>query len=128
MFSFISKFRNKLHKFKQYNSYKHLLKDYKLEDINFMSSIKKVLIFKHSKECIISRKSMDEFIKFYKFNPDRFYYIVVDVIENRDLSKKIADDYKIIHQSPQTLLIQNNKCIYNESHSNINFNDINKSY
>jgi bacillithiol system protein YtxJ len=42
----------------------------------------------------------------------------------RKISNQIADDFNIIHASPQILVIKNGKCIYNTSHNNINWKNI----
>jgi len=128
MFQIFKKIKQKLSDNKQYNSYKHLLKNYSLSDINFLSQNNKVLILKHSPRCIVSKTIMKEFIKFYEGNKDRFYYVVIDVIENRNISNQISENYKIIHQSPQILLIENEECIYSEDRDEINFNKIDNDF
>jgi len=113
---------------KKDNDYKHLLKDYSINDISYYSSNIPFLIFKHSERCIVSKTVMKDFMVFYKHNPDRFVYMVVNVIENRKLSNEIAEEYKVIHQSPQVLIIKNGKCLFNESHNNINFNHVDQNF
>jgi bacillithiol system protein YtxJ len=105
-------------------SYKEFIKNYNIEDISYYSFHKPIIILKHSERCIVSKTVMKDFIKFYKNNPDKFAYIVVDVIDNRILSNKIADKFNVIHQSPQLLIIKNDVCAFYESHNNINFNDV----
>ena len=121
--SLSSKIENKID-----NDYTHLLKDYTINDISYYSSHMPFLIFKHSERCIVSRTMMKDFMKFYQYNPDRFIYMVVDVVENRKLSNEIAEAYKVIHQSPQILLIKNGQCLFNESHNNINFNHVDHNF
>ena len=128
MLNFFQKLKQKIQLKKQENSYEHLLKKYSLNDINFMSENKKVLILKHSSRCIVSQTVMKEFMKLYTSNTEKFYYIVVDVINNRALSNQISEHYKIIHQSPQVIIIQKGKCVYNESHEKINFNEVDKNF
>lgn len=128
---FISNLFIKISNFLSYkidNDYIHLLKDYTINDISYYSSHIPFLIFKHSERCIVSRTMMKDFMKFYQYNPDRFIYMVVDVIENRKLSNEIAQAYKVIHQSPQILLIKNGQCLFNESHNNINFNHVEQNF
>ena len=43
----------------------------------------------------------------------------LDLIRYRTISNKIADDFKVYHESPQVLVIRNGECIYDESHSGI---------
>jgi bacillithiol system protein YtxJ len=85
-----------------------------IEDINngdlFNSNC---VIFKHSKRCIISRMVLK-----------RFY--LVDVINQRDISNKIATHFDLNHESPQLLLIKSNTLIHSASHSDISFKDLDK--
>ena len=124
MFKFLKQIFNKKENF----PYKDLLKKYSIQDINFMSIDKKFIILKHSERCIVSRTIMKDFMKFYNANQNRFYFIVVDVIDNRILSNSISEYYKIIHQSPQLIVIDNGKSVFFESHNEINFNDIDHNF
>ena len=124
MFNFFKKIKTE----SQEKSYNHLIKKYTVNDIDFLSNSKKVLIIKHSSRCIVSRTVMNQYMKLYNSNPDKFYYLVVDVIESRLLSNEISEKYKIIHQSPQVLIIDNGICVYSESHDKINFNEIDKNF
>jgi len=50
------------------------------------------------------------------------YYL--DLIAFRDVSNEIAQKYQIAHESPQVLIIENGKCVYDNSHININYQDL----
>lgn len=128
MFNFFKKFKQKIETKNQENSYEHLLKKYTVNDIDFMSGLKNVLILKHSPRCIVSKTIMKQFMTLYLSPSEKFYYLVVDVIDNRILSNEIAEKYKIIHQSPQALVISNGKCVYCESQNEINFNEIAENF
>ena len=52
----------------------------------------------------------------------KLYFL--DLINHRDLSDKIAAHYNIQHESPQILIISNEKCIYDVSHFGIDYQDI----
>ncbi len=126
--TFISNLINKKTDNIKDNYYKNLVKDYTIQDISYYSSKIPFLIFKHSERCIVSKTVIKDFMLFYKYNPDRFVYMVIDVLENRKLSNEIAEEYKVIHQSPQILLIRDGKCLFNESHNNINFNHVDQNF
>ena len=51
-----------------------------------------------------------------------FYFL--DLLKYRSLSNKIAEDFEVNHESPQVLLIKNATCVYDESHSGIQMNEI----
>ena len=46
------------------------------------------------------------------------YYL--DLLNYREISNQIADEFEVIHQSPQILLIKNGKAVSNASHEGIN--------
>ncbi len=92
-----------------------------LEQIKETSHQKTQLIFKHSTRCIISKMALKNFESDFLLNEVIDAYFL-DLIAQRDISNKIADDFGIEHQSPQILLIKDGKVVYNESHEGIDAN------
>ena len=95
---------------------------HQLEELNKNSLHTPQIIFKHSTRCSISSviKNRMERSK----APEGIPFHIVDLIKFRPISNQIAQDYHIEHQSPQILVIVNGKCIYDESHSGIDMQDI----
>jgi len=93
-----------------------------LNNITELSVTKPQVIFKHSTRCSISSvaKSRLERAKM----PDNIDFYYLDLISHKDISAKIAADFSVFHESPQVLLIKNGECVYDESHSGINMDDI----
>ena len=91
------------------------------EIINDSVTIPQV-IFKHSTRCATSAMAKNRLDKNSAPAGINFYFL--DLIKHRDLSNKIADYFKVYHQSPQVLVIKNGKCVFNESHSGIVFDEI----
>lgn len=89
-----------------------------LEDIQTLSNVKPVVIFKHSTRCSISRMALKQFEREYDLEEtvDAFF---LDLIEHRDVSNEIANRFNVYHESPQLILIKNGKAVYNVSHSDI---------
>lgn len=86
---------------------------------------KRALIFKNSSMCGISRLTLGEFRKFAgEINADITCYIV-QVIENRELSQKIAELTGILHQSPQAIYIKDGIPVWNASHMSITYKELN---
>jgi len=50
------------------------------------------------------------------------YYL--DLIRYREVSNFITDEFSIPHQSPQALLIKDEKCVYDASHLDIRVDDL----
>ena len=51
-----------------------------------------------------------------------FYFL--DLLKHRSLSNQIAEDFAVTHESPQILLIKNTECVYEESHSGIQMDEL----
>lgn len=88
---------------------------------SFDSSLKGLLLFKHSTRCSISDIAIDRLERTWNIPSEILPVYFLDLIAYRALSNKIASDYAVIHESPQVLIIKNGKCIYTTSHSNISF-------
>lgn len=96
-----------------------------LSEIDEISKNTPVLIFKHSTRCSISSASLHRLERHWdesKGDVIRPYFL--DLIAHRDISNAVAERYGVMHQSPQVLLIQEGKCIYNNSHFGISFEEI----
>lgn len=93
-----------------------------LQEIISNSSSKPQVIFKHSTRCSISSMAKNRLDK--KDNPDGMDFYYLDLIRHRNISNKIASDFNVTHQSPQVLVINHGKCVYDESHSGIIMDDI----
>jgi bacillithiol system protein YtxJ len=48
----------------------------------------------------------------------------LDLISFREISNKIAEQFKVHHESPQMLLIKNGECIYETSHGEISAEEL----
>lgn len=78
-----------------------------------------VVIFKHSIRCSISSMAINRIERSWKADHTKAYYL--DLINYRDISNKVAEVFGIQHQSPQILVIENGKCIYDDSHMAIHY-------
>jgi bacillithiol system protein YtxJ len=99
-----------------------------LKQIIQESKTQRVLIYKHSTRCSISSMALARLERAWneqdmrKIKP---YYL--DLIAFRNLSSEIAQRYQVEHESPQVLVIENNACIYTESHNGIRYDEL-KAY
>ncbi len=104
----------------------NLTKIEQLDEIVERSKTKTQIIFKHSTRCGISRMVMNQFKKEYKLadNEADLYYL--DLLNFRDISASIAEKFKVMHESPQLLVIKNGTVVAFDSHSGINNLDLGK--
>jgi bacillithiol system protein YtxJ len=91
-----------------------------LEELKEISKLKKVLIFKHSTRCGISRMVLKQFESDYRVDGDNVAFYYLDLIAHRDVSNAIADQFGVTHQSPQLLVLENGVCTKHASHYGIN--------
>ncbi len=96
-----------------------------LANIDELSASQPILIFKHSTTCSISAMALNRIESNWK---DEFELkakpYILDLLANRSISNEIASRYGVIHESPQVLIIENGKSVYDESHSGIRLNDV----
>ncbi|MDZ7615147.1 MAG: bacillithiol system redox-active protein YtxJ [Flavobacteriaceae bacterium] len=93
------------------------LSDLKL--IKQESNKKKVLIFKHSTRCGTSRMVLRSFeTKLTELNKNyELYYL--DLLQYRAISNAIEAEFQVKHESPQLLIIENEKAVNSAAHYDI---------
>ena len=98
----------------------------KLENIDQLNTIIEdsfftpQLIFKHSTRCSVSRFVLNEFKSSYGFSEVDFTAYFLDLLRYREISNAIANQFDVVHQSPQLLVIKNGKAVAHASHENVN--------
>ena len=97
-----------------------------LDTLIKLSKTKPVLIFKHSTRCGISRMALKSFEKQYDLSTDQIELYFLDLLNYRGLSDEIATRFHILHQSPQVIVLQNEKVVYHDSHYQISVEQIKK--
>lgn len=93
-----------------------------IEQIKNNSSEKPQVIFKHSTRCSISTMAKSRLERSEFPSGIDFHYL--DLLKYRSLSNLIAEEFKVAHASPQVLLIKNGVCVYDESHSGIDMQEL----
>ena len=93
-----------------------------LETAKEQSKKQPVVIFKHSTRCSISSMAKNRLEREEEAENTLFYYL--DLIRYRKISDKIADEFRVHHESPQILILKNGECVYDESHNGISMQDI----
>lgn len=89
-----------------------------LNEIINVSVTKPVAIFKHSTRCSVSRMALRQFENEFDLS-DKVTLYFLDLLNHRDVSNEIAIRFGVEHQSPQLILINNGKAVYDASHSSI---------
>ena len=100
----------------------HLDSEEKLAEATNASRAKPIVLFKHSTTCSISNTALNRLERNWNSEDiadTQAYYL--DLLSYRQLSRQIAEKFQVEHQSPQVLIIQNEKSVYDTSHFDINY-------
>ena len=96
-----------------------------LRDVNTFNQLvhesteKPLVIFKHSTRCPISSMALDRFNDAASEIAAESNLVMIDVIDYRPTSLHLADALGVMHQSPQVLVVHNEKAVYDNSHNGI---------
>ena len=95
----------------------NLTNTYELSKIKDDSFQNPQFIFKHSTRCSISKMVLNRF----ESNNDSVFLSVylLDLLNYRNLSNQIANDFNVKHESPQILVIKDSECYIHKSHTSI---------
>ena len=99
--------------------WKYLESEEDLKEATEKSAEKKVVIFKHSTRCQISKMVLKNFEKEVANSDKEVDYYFLDLLNHRNISNKIADDFGVHHQSPQLIVLENGKAVNDASHQSI---------
>ncbi len=91
------------------------------------SNKKPVLIFKHSTRCGISRMALKNFERSFDIENEQLAIYLLDLIQFRTISNEIASKFKVQHQSPQAIVVYQEKVVYYDSHYGISVEAIKKA-
>lgn len=80
-----------------------------------------VLIYKHSTRCGISSMMLGRLERDYEPEEAHMQWYILDLIRFREVSEAVADQFGVLHESPQVLLIIKGKVVYHNSHGGISF-------
>lgn len=96
-----------------------------LAEVKEFSKTQKVLIFKHSTSCNISSTALNRLERAWK-NEEMTHIkpYFLDLLRFREISNQIAQEFGITHQSPQVIIIENEKAIFDASHLDINYAEL----
>ena len=80
----------------------------------------KIVIFKNSTSCGISRMVLKNFQREVdSMDTDNIKFYLLDLLSYRSVSAYIAERLDVRHESPQMIVIQDGKAVHHDSHSSI---------
>jgi len=85
------------------------------------------LIFKHSNRCPISVSMKNRFDRSWNAKNDLLFEpFLVDVISQKVISNQIAEILDLVHESPQLIILNEGKILYQAAHLDIEYEEIKK--
>ncbi|GGE06995.1 bacillithiol system redox-active protein YtxJ [Psychroflexus salis] len=101
-----------------------LTKADQLSSLKQISNKKLVVIFKHSTRCGISRMVWNQFQASADFPKDEVELFYLDLLSYREVSDAIAQEFQVLHQSPQLIILKHEEVVHHASHSAITVSSI----
>lgn len=95
-----------------------------LDQLKEVSSKEVIVLFKHSTRCSISSMVLNRLERSWNSKEISAKPYKLDLISHRGLSSRIAEEFKVAHESPQVMMIKNGQVIYHNSHMGINYEDL----
>jgi len=95
-----------------------------LDELVAISDTKPVLIFKHSTRCSISSVAKNRLETKWDLTDDDVVPFYLDLLAYRPVSDEIATKFNVHHESPQIILLSKGDVIMDESHLDINVEEI----
>ncbi len=83
-----------------------------------------VAVFKHSTRCPVSMMAKLKMSTTWDIDEHKVPLYYLDLIKYREISNQIAADFDVQHESPQLLIIKNNKCVNHASHGAISVSKV----
>jgi bacillithiol system protein YtxJ len=90
----------------------------RVPDLDEMKSRDLAVLFKHSPTCGVSWAAESQVKKFVAGNPDIPVY-TISVRRDRELSRRIAEETRIRHESPQVIVLRRGVPVANASHQDV---------
>ena len=97
------------------------------EMLNEALSLNKAILFKNSLMCGISRHARTELESFARETEKDVAIFMIDVINDRNISMKIADKTGIRHESPQAIYMEQGVPVWHASHFSITKDELEKA-
>lgn len=90
----------------------------RVPDLDEIKSQDLAVVFKHSPSCGVSWAAESQVKKFIAGNPGIPVY-TISVRQDRELSRRIAEETRIRHESPQVIVFRRGVPVANASHQDV---------
>jgi len=108
-------------------NWKELESEAQLTEFLELSKSKPIAIFKHSTRCSLSSMVKSRLERGWNINDNDLDMYYLDLLNNRNVSNKIASIFNVEHQSPQLIVLHQGKVLYHASHGEIDAGTLKES-
>ena len=105
-----------------------LKEEAQLKEIVAQSYQRPCVIFKHSTRCSISFMAKMRLEDHWDFQPEELHAYYLDLIQYRNISNQVAEQFSVYHESPQLILLRNGTCTYDASHLDISVSELRECF
>ena len=95
------------------------------EDLSTMLAGERAILFKHSTRCELSASAWRHVQKFVETCPSANVF-VINVIENRSMSREVESRLGVRHETPQVILVEGGQAIRDASHRRVRVKTLSK--
>jgi bacillithiol system protein YtxJ len=95
-----------------------------LDSIIEESKVTPVAIFKYSTRCGISSIVMRQFERAYDLDMDQMKLYYLDLLAFRNVSDEVSNNFQVIHQSPQLIVVKDGIAVAHASHHGIRASEL----
>lgn len=115
-----ARYREALHGRLQHmkNQFNRITSREALDDLIRQSTTKPVVLFKHSITCPLSADAYQEMERMAG------EVALIEVQRNRDLSQEIEQRTKVVHETPQVLVLRHGKAVWHQSHWKVTADEV----
>jgi bacillithiol system protein YtxJ len=83
--------------------------------------------YENGSECGTSSMAKHTLETGWDFQKEELDFYYLDLLAFRPISNKVAETFKVVHHSPQIIVIKDGEALYNTSHHNISVGTLRKA-
>lgn len=106
------------------NNWKNITLETEIDQIILDSDTKPQILFKDSVTCGISAYAKERLENGSDLMTEKADFNYLDLLAYRNISKYIAEELNVVHQSPQIIVLKNREVTYQVTHHSIEVDKI----
>lgn len=87
-----------------------------LQKMKEQSFERPVVVFKHSTSCGVSSMAKHQLEVDWDIATEEAFFYYLDLWTYRNISNAVAEEFKVVHQSPQIIILKDGEVVFTTSH------------